>query len=485
MNLSTAQSIRRAKEVGIRKSIGSLRSQLIMQFMTESALLVFLSFLMATGVAYLLMPYFNHLTDKEMSLPIGSWQYWSLGAGLVLMVGTLSGSYPALYLSSFRPIQVLKGIYQSQLTASVLRKLMVVFQFSISIALIIGTIVISQQIDHAINRPLGYDTKSTISIPGTSPRLFEDELKRSSIITHYAESSNPLTETWMMSNDLDWVGKDPAFTPMINTIYVSHDFGRMINWEIVAGRDFNRDFVTDSTGVILNETAAASIGLADPLGKEVNWHGSSYRIIGIVKDLLVDSPFKNIGPTFYFFIPEHFRSFTLLRLNDQVSEIEAIGKVAEIYESVHPGVPFEFEFVSDAHDRKFQSIKRIGSLTSIFSSFAIIISCLGLFGLASFMVEQRTKEIGIRKVLGASVFHLWRLISKEFVALVVTASMVAIPLAVLALKGWLEGYEYRVDLQWWVFVIACLGALALSIVTTSYKALATIRLNPAKTLKDE
>lgn len=485
MNLSTAQSIRRAKEVGIRKSIGSVRNQLVAQFMTESTLLVFLSFLIATGLSFLITPYFNQLTDKQISVPFDTWQYWVNGLVLVLVVGILAGSYPALYLSSFRPIQVLKGTYQSNLSATIFRKTMVVFQFTISIALIVGTIVIAQQIDHATNRPLGYDGESTISIAMSSTEYLEDELLRSGAIVHLAESSNPLTETWMMNNDFAWVGKDPAYTPMFNTIYVSHDFGKTINWEITEGRDFNPAFSSDSSAVVLNETAARTMGMDNPVGVDIKWQGNTYKVVGVVEDLLSDSPFRNTGPSLYFFIPEHFRNFTLIRLNDQLSKTEAISKVTNIYEEIHPNVPFEFEFVSDAHERKFRSIQRIASLSNVFSSFAIIISCLGLFGLASFMVEQRTKEIGIRKVLGASVLTLWRLVSKEFVLLVFISSLVAIPISTIALDNWLESYEYRIELDWRIFVLTAVGALVLTIATVSLKSVGVAKLNPAKTLKDE
>ena len=491
MNLSTAQSIRRAKEVGIRKSIGSIRHQLVAQFMTESTLLVFCAFLLVTALSWLIVPYFNELTGKQISIPLNTWQYWVYGLGCVLVVGILSGSYPALYLSSFRPIQVLKGTYQSPWSAKLFRKAMVVFQFTISIALIIGTIVITQQIAHAVNRPLGYEGESTISIAMSSSEhyskngVIENELLLSGAVEDYAESFNPLTEVWMMNHDFDWLGKDPAFTPMINTLYVSPNFGNTVQWEITEGRDFSSEMSSDSSGLIINETAARIMGVEQPIGLDVDWQGNTYKVVGVVKDLLNDSPFRKTGPTYYFFGGENHSNYSLIRLNDQLSQVEAINKVSEIYERVIPNVPFEFEFVSEAHGRNFRSIERISSLTSIFSSFAILISCLGLFGLASFMVEQRSKEIGIRKVLGASMLHLWQLISQEFVALVLISSVIAVPIALWTLSGWLEGYEYRIALEWWVFVASCVGALIITVITTSFKSLTAIQLNPVKTLKDE
>ncbi len=491
MNLSTAQSIRRAKEVGIRKSIGSVRHQLVTQFMTESTLLVFLSFLVAIILSQAIIPYFNQLTGKEIVIPFDTWQFWVAGFICVLVVGILSGSYPAVYLYSFRPIQVLKGTYQSRMSAKIFRKVMVIFQFTISIALIIGTMVIVQQINHAVNRPLGYDGERVISVAMSSQEhyskntIIEEELINSGAAVQYAESFNPLTEVWMMNNDFIWVGKDPNYTPMINTLYVSPNFGKTVNWEITAGRDFNKALATDSSTLILNETAARTIGVENPIGSNINWQGNTYKIVGVVKDLLNDSPFREVGPTFYFFGDEGNSNYSLIKLNEELSPLEAVNMVSEVYERLIPNVPFEFEFVSVAHERNFRSIERISSLSTLFSSFAIIISCLGLFGLASFMVEQRTKEIGIRKVLGASAPHLWRLISQEFIILVLISSLVAIPISLFTLRGWLEGYEYRIDLQWWVFVIACFAALTLTLATTSFKSLATIKLNPAHTLKDE
>ncbi len=491
MNLSTAQSIRRAKEVGIRKSIGSLRHQLVAQFMTESFFLVLLAFLIVTGLSYLIMPYFNHITDKQISVPLGTWRYWFYGLALVSVVGILAGSYPALYLSSFRPVQVLKGAYHNHLSAAFFRKVLVVFQFVISIALIIGTIVIAQQIDHAVDRPLGYEREGTISIAMTSPdhysqrNVLEEELIRSGAIAQYAESFNPVTEVWMMNNDFDWVGKDPSYTPMINTLYVSPNFGKTVKWQILEGRDFNRLLSSDSTAVIVNETAVRTMGVDDPVGVEITWQGNSYKVVGVVEDLLNDSPFRKIGPTFYFYGGPDFSNYSLIRLNDQLSTVEAVNRVAQVYEKLIPNVPFEFEFVSEAHKRNFRAIQRISSLSSIFSSLAIVISCLGLLGLASFMVEQRTKEIGIRKVLGASTLHLWRLISEEFVVLVFISGVVAIPIAIWTLKGWLAGYEYRVDLEWWVFAMAFFGALIVTVITTSFKSLAAATVNPVRILKDE
>lgn len=485
MNLSTAQSIRRAKEVGIRKAIGSVRNQLVAQFMSESILFVFLSFLIITGLSFIVTPYFNELTDKQMSVPLDTWSYWGYGLIVVLGVGILAGSYPALYLSSFRPINVLKGTYQSHLSASIFRKAMVVFQFTISIALIVGTIVISQQVSHATNRPLGYEGESIISVAMSTSESLENELISSGSVVHLSETSNPLTQVWMVSNDFAWVGKNPTYTPMINTIYVSHDFGNTINWEITKGRDFSSKFSSDSSSIIINETAVRTLGIDEPIGATINWSGNAYKVVGIVKDLLNDSPFRKIEPSFYLSMLDHFRSFTLLRLNDQLSKLEAINKVAGVYEKIYPNVPFEFEFINEEHARSFQSINRINFLSGIFSSFAIIISCLGLFGLASFMVEQRTKEIGIRKVLGASVLTLWRLVSKEFVLLVLLSGLIAIPISSFALSSWLESYEYRISLEWWVFASAVIGALVLTIATISFKSIGVAKLNPAKTLKDE
>ncbi len=489
MNLSTSQSARRAKEVGIRKSIGSRRKQLIAQFLTESTLIVFISFILASAIAIILMPFFNQLTEKEMAIPIDQVSFWVIGLCFTMVVGLISGSYPAIYLSSFKAIQVLKGTYRSRLSAAIFRKSLVVFQFTISIALIITTFVIIQQIQHAISRPLGYDSEGTLAIEMSSghyekSQVIINELIATGAVTQVAQSSAPLTESWNRNTGFDWVGRDPDFNPILETYFVSHNYGETINWEVIEGRDFSSELASDSSAIILNQAAADYMGIDDPIGKHIKWY-KEFKVIGITKNMIVESPYHKIEPAVFVVNPGTNVNFFLVRLDSEKDQLEAITKVEEVFESNFPNKPFDFNFVSDIHEQKFKQIRRVGTLSSVFAGLAIAISCLGLFGLSSFMMEQRTKEVGIRKVLGASVVALWKMLSKEFLFLVGIACLISIPIALLSMNRWLENYEYRIELKWWVFLAACLGSLLITLITVSFKSIRTAQANPVDSLKYE
>lgn len=490
MNLSTAQSIRRAKEVGIRKAIGTARGQLVIQFLTESVLIVFISFLLASVVVYASLPFFNALTNKSIAMPLGDIKYWLLGFGFTFVVGLLSGSYPAIYLSSFNAIQVLKGTYQNALSAVLFRKFLVVFQFTIAISLIIGTMVISQQINYASERSLGYDESGTIMIEMTSlghyskSAVIKNELLASGLVTHFTQSSAPLTEVWNENDGFSWEGMDPNFNPMFCTFFVNHSYGATIDWEIEEGRDFSVAYSSDSSAMIINEAAAKYMQIDEPIGETVRWF-KNFKLIGIVKNLLVESPFSEVRPAVYVINPGDNLNFTLLKLNPEIPTLSALSGIEEIFNSHIPKVPFKFDFVDDVHGKKFREVKRIASISQIFAVLAALISCLGLFGLASFMVEQRTKEMSIRKVLGAPFFTLWRLLSKEFILLVIVSCGIAIPLAYLGMSQWLENYDYRTPLHWWVFLSACLMTLLITVITISFRSIKVAKANPAAILKNE
>ncbi len=491
MNLSTAQSEKRAKEVGIRKSIGSVRTQLIAQFLSESILVTLVSFLLATVVVALVIPYFNTLSNKQISVPLEDPRFWLFGIAFSLLVGLFAGSYPAFYLSSFRPIQVLKGTFKTGLSANALRKALVVFQFTVSIVLIIGTIIVQKQISHTIERPIGYDSEGIIMVEmstdehyTTYPMIYE-ELKQANAIQEMTLSSSPLTEVWNVRDGLSWDGIDPAFTPMFPVIWVSHDYGKTVDWELIAGRDFNKDLATDSTTMILNESAVKYMGIEDPIGKKIKWLNRDFEIIGVIKDLLIESPFNPTRQTIYTIDPKDMVNWMVFKLPKDQSMIRSIDAVEASFEKHLPNVPFEFSFVKDEHARKFDAIKRIGNLSSIFAVLAILISCLGLFGLASFMAQQRTKEIGIRKVLGASISDLWRLLSRDFLVLIAVSCIVAIPIAFVGVTSWLENYEYRTSLHWSVFALSCLGALLITMITISFELVKASVTNPVEALRDE
>lgn len=491
MNLSTAHSVGRAKEVGVRKSIGSVRGQLIAQFLTESILVAFIAFLVASIIVTVALPQFNQLSDKQLTLPLEEINFWVLGILFVFVTGLLAGSYPALYLSSFRPVQVLKGTFKTSLSASVMRKGLVIFQFTISVILIISTLVVREQINFTTDRPIGYDDDGTIMVEMSTQRHYDaynvikNELNDGSAVLESALSSSPLTEVWNVRDGFKWEGMNPEFTPFFPVMWVSHNYGKTINWEIVQGRDFSTDFSTDSTTLIINESAIPYIGLKEPIGKTIHWLNKDFKIIGVVRDVLIESPFRPIRPTIYTIDPESMSNWILLKLNPDQSIAKSVSSVEEVFARNIPDAPFEFDFAKDEHARKFEGIKRIGNLSTIFAVLAILISCLGLLGLASFMAEQRTKEIGIRKVLGASIRSLWKLLSKEFVLLVGISCLFALPIAFFALKNWLQNYEYRTDLHWWIFGSACLGALIVTLLTVSFQSIRAATANPVSSLRSE
>lgn len=492
MNLSTAQSEMRSKEVGVRKSLGSARRILIGQFLCESFLVVVTGFVIALFLVFLALPYFNQLANKQIEFPISSYLFWSGCVGFILITGLLSGSYPALYLSSFHPINVLKGTFKVKGHALNLRKILVVVQFTVSVVLIIGTIVVAKQVTYSKNRPVGYQDTGVIMIEMTSPdyygkyTILRNELLKRDAILEMAQSSSPLTAVYNENGGFDWKGKNPDFFPQFATIWATHSYGKTIGWKIVDGRDFSTEFATDSLGIIVNEASVKYMGLANPVGKTMTWGGEEYSIIGVVQDMLMESPFKSTKQTVYMINPYDDRvNYMELKLNPNKSTTESLAQIKAVFNQYIPDVPFEYIFTEEEHAKKFRAIERIGHLSGIFTLLAILISCLGLFGLASFTAERRIKEIGIRKVLGASLSSIWRLMSGEFLALILVSSIIAIPIAYHLLHTWLLNYEYRTDLQWWVFVIAIIVAVIITIFTVSYHALVAAMKNPVDSLKSE
>jgi putative ABC transport system permease protein len=491
MNLSTAQSERRSKEVGIRKSIGSERSQLIFQFLTESFLVVLLSFALSIILVAITISNFNELADKELRLPILSFSFWFISFGFIIITGLLAGSYPALYLSSFRPVEVLKGTFKSGISATIFRRVLVVFQFTVSIALIIGTIVVTKQIQFTKDRPMGYDVNNTIMIWSHTPdfigkyELLRSELKSKQAIVEMTESTSPLTGIFSHDGDFSWEGKDPNAQFNFATIQVTHDYGKTTGWEIIEGRDFSREYSSDSLAFILNKTAVKYMNLENPLGQMVvSGEGNSatkFRVVGVVNDILMESPFQAIEPTIYAIGNRDMDCMTL-KLNPNKSTAAALALVEEVFSELLPAIPFDYRFVDQEHDRKFAAEERIESLSSIFALLAIFISCFGLFGLASFVAEQRTKEIGIRKVLGASVFNIWKMLTRDFVVLVFLSCFLAVPIAYYMLTDWLQNFEYRTDLPWWIFAIGGAGAIIITLLTVSFHAIKSAIRNPAKSI---
>ncbi|MPR34821.1 ABC transporter permease [Salmonirosea aquatica] len=497
VNLSTARSFNRAKEVGIRKAVGSKRGQLVGQFLGESLLVAGLAYVLAVLLAFLVMPLFNQVASKSISIPWTNLYFWLTGIGFTLLTGILAGSYPALYLSSFQPVKVLTGGGASMRSRRGLlapRQILVVLQFTVSIILIIGTAVIFQQIRHAKNRPLGFDRNGLITLMPNSPRYaphreaIRQELLATSSVTELAESASPTTETRSKNGGFGWTGKSSDLQTNFTTTAVSHEFGRTVGWQFKAGRDFSRQFASDSMGLVINQTAARFMGFADPVGETVTWKGEDFdlkfRVLGVIEDMVMDSPYEPVEPAI-FFIGPRIGKFVTLRLDSRQSPHQSLAVIETVLKKHLPDSPFDYTFVDEEYDYKFRSEERTGQLTVAFSVLAILISCLGLFGLATFTAQQRTKEIGIRKVLGASVSSIMALLSKDFLKLVLIALVIASPIAWYFMDQWLTDFAYHVDISWWVFALAGLLAVGIALITVGYQSVRAALMNPVESLRSE
>lgn len=490
MNLSTARSERRAKEVGIRKAVGSLRKQLIGQFFCESFLISFLSFAISLVLVWVSLPWFNNVASKEIAMPLSNPFFWASGIGFTFLTGVIAGSYPALYLSSFNPVSVLKGSFKAGRFASVPRKVLVVIQFTVSVILIIGTIVVFKQVQFAKNRPVGYSRAGLINIEMTNEDLhnhfaaLRSDLIGSGAVLEIAESTSSTTGINNNRGDVSWRQKDPSMTSFFGNIFVTTEYGRTVGWQFTDGRDFDGSIIADSSAIVLNQAAVKYMNLKNPVGEIVHVGKKDFNVIGVVKDMVMESPYEPVKQAI-FCIGRGNLGYVIIRINPQISAHEALNKIAAVCKTYSPSVPFSYKFADDDYARKFASEERVGKLANSFALLAIFISCIGMFGMASYMAEQRVKEIGVRKVLGASVFGLWRLMSKEFVILVVIALLIAMPVAYNFMNSWLQHYTYRAPLSWWVFAATCLGSLAITLLTVSYQSIKAALANPVKSLRSE
>ena len=490
MNLSTARSEKRAREVGIRKAVGSLRSQLIYQFFSESLLCVVFAFLLALLFVQLSLPFFNEVSGKTMSILWGSPLFWVLCIGFSLFTGLIAGSYPALYLSSFQPVKVLKGSFRVGRLAAIPRKVLVVIQFTVSVTLIIGTVVVFRQIQFAKNRPVGYSRDGLVSIPIITDKVHKnyeavkDELFKTGAVVSMAEGDVAPTQAAGSTSAIEWKDKDPNLSVDFQQAGVSPEYGKTAGWEFKEGRDFSRDFLTDSSAVVINEAAVKFMGLKKPVGDNLKYYGNLFKIIGVINDIIVDSPYGQVKPC-VFFLNKGPGSTVLLKINPKVSASQALESIGKVFKQFNPEQPFSYSFVDLEYAKKFGNEQRIGKLAAFFAGLAILISCLGLFGMASFMAEQRIKEIGVRKVLGASVFNLWGLLSTDFLGLVAISLLVASPVAWYLMNNWLQNFDYRSTISGWIFVITGLGTIAITLLTVSFQSVKAALANPIKSLKTE
>ncbi len=494
MNLSTARSALRAKEVGMRKTVGAYRSQIVKQFFGESLLLTLIAFLFSLVLVSLCLPAFNQLSGKQMILNGTDVSHLFILLGIVLLTGLIAGSYPAVYLSAFRPVAVIKGLKESRAKGASFRKSLVVVQFSLSIMLIFGTTVVYKQLRYIQNAKLGFDKENIVHIPikeniGEKYETVKTELLKNPSIISVSAQRYPFAETtWRSSGIFDWEGKDPERSVDLVFAGVDYGFFETLKLEIKEGRAFSREIPSDQrAGYILNESAVQKIGLERPVGKRFAIQKREGTIVGVVKDAHFRSFHHEIEPR-VFFISDmtHAEDAGLVMIRILGSETEkALSHIERVWRTINPASPFEYHFLDETYDRLYRSEKRIGTLFNFFTALAIFISCLGLFGLASFLVEQRTKEIGIRKVLGASAARIITLLTKEFTRWVLVANVIAWPVAYFVMKKLLQVYVYRTAIGIDTFLLSGLTALMVAFLTVSYQALRAARSNPADSLRYE
>jgi ABC-type antimicrobial peptide transport system permease subunit len=490
MNLSTARAEKRAKEAGIRKAIGSGRKQLVIRFFTESFLVVALAFAISILLIQLALPVFNRVADKKLSIPWSSVYFWLAAVGFSVFTGFIAGSYPAFYLSSFQPVKVLKGTFKAGRYASLPRRVLVVLQFSVSVILVIGTIIVFQQIQHAKNRPVGYSRDGLIQLQMTAPGFYEhqaalrNELLNTGAVVEVAASSSPATGIWSGRDGIDWPGKDPSMQAEFGSVAVTPEYGKTIGWQFKTGRDFSPAFATDSSALVLNEAAVQFMNLKDPVGATIKWGHGNYTVIGVIKNMLMESPYEPVRQVIYSLKNEKLE-FLLIKIDPAMGVGDALNKVRNVFQKYMPASPFNYKFVDEDFAKKFVVEERVGNLAFSFTALAILISCLGLLGMASFMAEQRTKEIGIRKVLGASVLNVWQLLSGDFVLLVCISLLIASPVAYYFMHQWLQNFQYRTTISWWIFAAAGLGTLLITFMVVSFQTVKTAVTNPVESLRSE
>jgi putative ABC transport system permease protein len=488
MNLATARSERRAREVGIRKSVGSRRFELIFQFIGESTFISLVAFLLAVLAAQLLLPFYNQLVEKQLAIDYLSKEFWIFSLSLIFITGIVSGSYPAFYLSSFQPAKVLKGKVTVGKSASTPRKVLVTLQFGFSILLIIGTIVIYQQIQLVKGRELGYDQENLITVHYNNEvsknyRPIKLELLETGVVEAVTKSNSAITDI-NSNNFLGWPGKPEELRVIFTTIATEYDYAKTMGIKIIEGREFSEDFKSDTAAILVNKAGIELMNLKDPIGTELDLWGGKRKLIGILDNVLMGDPFEPVKPLFAILDPGWIDvvSIRLKKTNDLQGSLD---RVKAVFEKHAPAYPFEYKFSDVEFQKKFTHINLTSSIASLFSSLAILITGLGLFGLASYTAEQRTKEIGIRKVLGATVSSLVGLMSRDFSRLVVISFALSAPLAWWLLSWYLERYTIRTSIEWWVFPLTGAIALIFALAIVSTQALRAAHANPANSLRSE
>ena len=488
MNLSTARSEKRAKEVGIRKTLGSDKRSLVFQFLMESMILAFLAFLFCLFAVYILLPAFNQLVDKKLELPFANIKFWLASFAVILCTGFLAGSYPALYLSSFNPTRVLKSTGSAGKRSVLPRHVLVVAQFVISIFLISATIIIYRQIQHVKSRDIGYRPDNLVMIPSTDATqqnfdVIKNELLKTGLVDAVTRTSSPMTAIWWKSPAPDWDGKPANADIIFSGMTADVDFTRTMGIKMLEGKDFSGT-PADSASMMLNKAAVELTGIKDPVGKQMRYDNRLYTIIGVTDNVIMESPFKPVDPLMIYF-DKGYVNYNNIRLRDQASLQKGLKAIENVFKKYNPAFPFEYQFADQEFAKKFITEQRVGRITNIFAALAIFICCIGLAGLAAFTVEKRFREIGIRKVLGASLQQLLYLVSREFLILVGIAFLIATPVSWWMMQNWLANYEYRTVISPLVFVMVGAVVLLLALLVVGANTLRSALASPVKSLRTE
>ncbi|MCF2505738.1 ABC transporter permease [Dyadobacter sp. CY107] len=489
MNLATARSAKRAKEVGVRKVIGAMRSMLVGQFMGEAILITLFSISIAVLLVAVLLPSFNNLTGKQMSLPLSEPSFWLTLSGLLLTTGLLAGSYPAFFLSSINPIRVLKGTLKFDNKSTWLRQGLVVFQFGLSIIMIVGMITIYRQVEFVQTKNLGYDRENLIYFPMEGDLIknydvFRNALMQVNGVTSVSHMTASPGSNGSGTEGISWPGSEANNQVRFTPAGVGYDFAKTMKLEMAVGRDFSKDFATDSMAFLINETALKVIGFKDPIGKKLKWGNQTGVIIGVIKDFHFLSLHEKIRPLIAYMNTKNKTGSAIIRIDGSKTK-ETLAGIERVCKTVNPKFPFTYAFTDQSYAQQYQSEQIVSKLSDYFAFIAIFISCLGLFGLATFTAEQRTKEIGVRKVLGASISSIVSLLSKDFLKPVAAAIVIASPVAWWLMNAWLQGFAYRIDIAWWMFVLAGVAVVLIAILTVSFQSIKAALLNPVKSLRSE
>ncbi|MNX35362.1 Macrolide export ATP-binding/permease protein MacB [compost metagenome] len=492
MNLSTARSERRAKEVGVRKAIGSSRKSLISQFFLESILITFISTALAFILIEVSLPYFNNLLSIKLSIDYYNVSFWLTLFGLMIFTGFVAGSYPALYLSSFEPVKVLKGLRLKTDSSVSVRKILVVGQFVFASCLIVCTSVIYQQLNYVRNKPIGYDQTNLVQIAidgklrdQNKLEVLKTQMIKSGAATNVTFFNSDFTEGGNNTTNIEWEGKKPKELISFNHRGIGYDFTKTIGTEIISGREFSAKFPNDTSSIMLNEAAVKMMNLKNPIGAIITFWGTRLTNVGVVKDFVVESAYQKVAPMIFYLNTKDNATMIIARLNPNQNISSSLGQIEALVKEMEPNYPVNLKFVNESFEVKFQDEKLLGTLSNWFGGFAIFISCLGLLGLALFMAEQRKKEISIRKVLGASTTNILTLLNKDFIKLVAIANIIAFPLAYIIINKWLSAYEYRINVSALPFIAAITLSVLIAILTVSIQSVKVAKANPVDALKYE